>query len=301
MSIFERDYFRSGHDAWKNRRRRWDFGGRLTTAVKWFLIIEGGLFAVSFVLLANRVDDYYESLTAVIGLNPAAVRGGSVWQFLTYFFLHPLSPGKLGIVAANLFAFFFLGKRVERELGTRRFIGMLFASAVLAAFAYVLSDIASPGRGTHLGAAAPAAAVTAAFFMTRKTDFHFYVLPVNGKILASIAAVFILLSNWYPPSGFDPYTMAFPVVGAVVGAVYFFIAAKLGSKVSGVTLKVIDGGRSDRSRRTGLGRGERAEDVEFYRKVDAALDKINREGVDALTSSEKELLDEASRRSKRDR
>ena len=93
---------------------------------------------VVFVLIGLNILVYLAELflrgLPVIGylsLIPlAVVRGGRIWQFVTYMFVH--DPGAISHLLFNMFALFIFGHQVERRMGSREFLLYYLLTGILA-------------------------------------------------------------------------------------------------------------------------------------------------------------------------
>jgi len=102
------------------------------------------------------------------------------WTIVTYMFLH----GSLGHIFFNMFALFFFGPRIEARLGSRRFLGLYFASGVMGG----LLSFTSPMIGV-IGASGAVYGVMFAFayYWPREVVHIWGVLPVEIRWPTSAA------------------------------------------------------------------------------------------------------------------
>ena len=112
-----------------------DFGfpGRFPAGVKWLLIANIGVFLLS-AFTANRFD-----WLTTLGLVPALVLHGALWQLFTYMFLH--STHSLGHILFNMLALWMFGTQLERTWGTRRFLTYYTICGIGAAVCVVLVSL----------------------------------------------------------------------------------------------------------------------------------------------------------------
>lgn len=66
------------------------------------------------------------ALTWYLGLRPEAVWGGSLWQLVTYMFLH----GSLMHILFNMLALWMFGSQIEGDWGTREFVKYYFFTGI---------------------------------------------------------------------------------------------------------------------------------------------------------------------------
>ncbi len=287
-----------------------DYPREKTSALIWLLSAIVAGFALQMILGAEWFRGADERLTDTFGLTPAALKEGHLWTLLTYSFLH--STGFIFHLVANGLALFFLGRELAPMLGTQRFLGLYAAATLIGALAWAgvhWSSSSAPLIGATAGVMA-LLAVFACFFPDERISFLlFFVFPVTlkpkhvlwsvatleglGLTLCEIPAVplplnlslacsahlgglavglfycrFVHHARWFNPEDRAP---AAPVRQTVLAhsAVQSPVAEEFAPPVP------------PRSR----------EDVRA--EVDRILDKINSEGLAALSADEKRVLAEA--------
>ena len=62
----------------------------------------------------------------------AIIRGGWIWQFVTYMFVH--DPRSISHLLFNMFALFIFGRHVEYHMGSREFLLYYLITGILAGF-----------------------------------------------------------------------------------------------------------------------------------------------------------------------
>lgn len=239
-----------------------------------------------------------------------------VYGLLTYPLLH--SEQNFNHLLFNAIALFFFGRAIEPRLGGREYLTFFFTAAAFAGVIWTISELASGGANRVL--LTPQGAVAA---------------PASQLIGASggIAAVLILFALWYPnaqvylmgivpvPSwllavmfiGGDVYNALYrPTAGNVAytahlgGALFAYLYYRNRWRLSD-TLDGWFGGEwklpSFKSKPK-LRVHQEEDDVPTDpddKQLDAVLAKIQREGQDSLTASERRVLQRASRRYKQRR
>lgn len=151
-------------------------------------------------LLAGR---HWFLVEETFGLTPGGLRGGAVWQLLTYQFLH---ANELHILM-NMLGLWFAGRELERVIGTRRFVALYLFGGVIAGLAQV---ILVPTTGVLIGASGSVCAVMLAlitlFPRLEVTALVFFILPIRmraatlGYLLVA-GSVLFWLSGWQPEVG----------------------------------------------------------------------------------------------------
>jgi membrane associated rhomboid family serine protease len=125
---------------------RQPFRYRYDGAVFWLIGINVLVFAVMFLLkdryvvaVIGGVRYRVDVLTYFLSMIPDKVKDGWVWTFFTYMFVH----GGVSHILFNMFALFFFGVQVERQMGSREFLLFYFVTGTLAGvfsfFAYTLT------------------------------------------------------------------------------------------------------------------------------------------------------------------
>jgi membrane associated rhomboid family serine protease len=250
------------------------FGTRMTRGVKAILLATVAVFVVQSVLdgLAGG------AATGLLGLSVSGLKRGFLWQIFTYLFVH----GSVAHVLLNMLALFFMGPETERAIGTRHFVALYLVSGMLGGLGWLL--LSDAPWAVCVGASGAVFGVIAAFaalFPNRPiTLLVFYVLPVTMKawVLAAVLAATELMFLLGSVSGGIAY--AAHLAGGVAGYVYTLVVFR-GSGLAGLI-------RFPRRHTDAAAR--------HRRELDRVLDKIASEGMNSLTRRERDVLEEASRR-----
>jgi membrane associated rhomboid family serine protease len=237
-------------------------------------------------------------LNGLGGLSGAGLRQGFLWQLVTYQFLHG-SPMHLFF---NMFALYMFGSAIEAAFGPRRFVGLYLLSGVLGGLGYALIEPRHP----CIGASASVFGVLAAF------------ATIHPRAMISLLFPPVTLSAWQFVLILAGMDFLFLVSG-VQGRIAY--AAHVGGAITGFIYASMWSGRWPRwirgliperglrftradpaapppippprwSEENGAGRRARAE---AERELNRVLDKLSREGWQALTAAERTILDRASR------
>jgi membrane associated rhomboid family serine protease len=285
---------------------RGDYQRERTSVLTWLIsaIIAG--FVLQLLLGQPWVRDG-SSMMSALTLSVPALRSGWIWTMLTYSFLH--DPHFIPHVALNLFMLYLLGRELLPMLGPKRFLG-LYASATLAA-AVTWTAVHWRFAGNHelMGATATIDAlfiVFACFFPNQELNFLLlFLFPVTlkPKYIAGALVAFDLFSLifWELPGAALPYDIAIAssahLGGMLTGFVYYRFVYD--------THWFGPGGRAPEVELPRwLKRAKKpvpalpppnapATPEEIRAQVDRILDKINSQGLGALTAEEKRILDEA--------
>ena len=241
-----------------------------TRAVKYLLIINVAVFLLQLAFL-NRY-------LGVLGLVPASVLGkGYVWQLMTYLFLH---GGPLHILFNMLFLWI-LGPALERYWGSREFIKYYFVTGCGAG---LVSVLVQPGlRIPTIGASGAIFGLIIGFAMAfpNQEVLFMFLIRMKAKYFALVAVVLEVLMLWQMPSA--PVARFAHLGGLLVG--YLYLKREPWVRRMKLATRKINAGVAEaraareRERRTRM-RGE----------LDRILDKINSDGMDALTAEERDFL-----------
>ncbi len=139
-----------------------------------------------------------------------------------------------------------------------------------------------------LGASAAdlALVVLAALWWPRMPIMLFALIPIALWVLA---AVFVLFDVFYSLRGPGGIAHTAHLGGALYGFLYFRYASKM-SGVFGAIDRYADKKRNKKQRKV------QRQQLEMREELDRILDKVNREGMTALSSAERKFLKEASDR-----
>jgi membrane associated rhomboid family serine protease len=221
------------------------------------------------------------------------------YQLLTYGFLHDPVTARaiepIGHLVINMFVLWMFGREIEARYGRTEFLAFYLAAIVAAGVGWSLIETAagSAERAAMLGASGGIAAVVALFALNypHRQVLLMFVIPMPMWV----AAVGGLLYDAFGAVHRSDSVVAFTahLSGAAFGVAYYWFNWRLAPWVAGGSslfrnrsrpkLRVVremddDGGPDDLSR-----------------KVDEILQKIQEQGQDSLTWSERRLLEKASR------
>lgn len=255
------------------------FQFRITTAVKYLIVINTGIFIAELLFLGLPFDI---SLSPVLGLAPALFWRGALWQPVTYMFLH----GGMFHLLINMFILWMFGTPLESTWGSRGFLNFFFICGV--------------GAGLLNAAVTPTGTVP--------------VVGASGAIYGLLMAFGILFPNrliyiW----GVFPVKAKYFVIG--VGAIEFLSAmsavqsniahvAHLGGMVFGLVYikwddlrAILSDRRAEKRRKRYMKvvRDRQRERESIRKEIDDLLDKINRYGIGSLTAEERARIEEISR------
>ena len=179
-------------------------------AVVFLCLANAGVFAGQ-TLLGPGHD---ELLIHDFGLSIAGLEEGAFWQLLTHAFLH----GNLGHLLINLLTLWFVGRPLERFIGSTRFLAVYILSAVGGG---LLQILLAPSEAELIGASGAVFGILCAFctvFADREVFvLLFFVVPLRlqarrlGQILVGVTIVLLV-------AGLEPWIgHAAHLGGAIIG------------------------------------------------------------------------------------
>ncbi|MBI5764914.1 MAG: rhomboid family intramembrane serine protease [Planctomycetes bacterium] len=260
--------------------RSW-LGGlpRPTKAVKWILFANIGMFFLCLITGGSR-SPIYEALE----MNTSLVLRGHVWRLFTYSYLHDQSS--VSHIFWNMLALYMLGIYLERAWGARRFVVFYSLGAFVAVVAYMLITLvgwldddvplvgASGGVLTVLGACA--------VLFPHIRLFMFFPIPIRAAVLLFTAMYSVNLIMKGHNAGGDACHlagMAFGVAWGYRGERWWQAWSSMGDAM-----------------RQRAADAKRRQEESLLLSVDQILDKVRDRGIQSLTSREKSILEEATKR-----
>ena len=275
--------------AYYERTYRFGFGGGLTTAVKYLLIINGAVY------LLQQLIDFVPAgpepfLIKIFGMHPQGVLVKfQIWQPFTYMFLH--SQNDIWHLLFNMLVLWMFGCEVERGLGTRQFVKYYITCGIGAGFFHLIfnfnSSIPVVGASGAIYGVMMAFAVLYPDRVITLLLFFFLPVQIKAKYLVMIfGGIALFLGVKF---GSDSGVAHFAHLGGMaIGFAYLKLDWRLGYIGSWI--------RKRRGSRSALQKLKKQQDMNRVReKVDEILDKINEVGYDKLNDEEKRILHEASK------
>jgi membrane associated rhomboid family serine protease len=164
------------------------------------IIIASAVIYVVILLLMAFAQGIGQAVLALGVLDPARVREGWLWQFVTYAFMYvdPLN------FVMSLLGIYFLGWAVEERVGPARFYGLFFGSIILSGLAgFALSLTGVVAQGSALGSGAATNAILMVFYLfNRGAPIMLFPIPIQIPVkwivlfTAAIEAAYLLLSHF---------------------------------------------------------------------------------------------------------
>lgn len=172
--------------------RRYIPSNRFPVGLKWLLIVNVGIFVISFFLASAGSAGFFRNFYLV----PAqVVKTFAVWQVVTYMFFH----GGFMHILWNMLTLWMFGAELERLWGTPRFLRFYFACGIGAAIAvivvnYAIGDQYSPTIGSS-GAIYGILMAYALLFPDRLILFGF-LIPIKVKYFVMIMGAVVFMNSF---------------------------------------------------------------------------------------------------------
>ncbi len=268
------------------------YGYGLPKAVKYLLIANAAVFVVQ-VLIPALLPTY------LLGLVPAMVNSHfTVWQFVTYMFLH----GGFWHIAFNMFALWMFGMELENSWGTRDFVKFYFACGIGGGILVWLTSMVglSAYSVPTIGASGAIFGLLVAYGLMwpDRIILLFGIIPMKAL---PFVVIFAALNLFQGLTGTGGGTAVFAHVG---GALTGFIYLKYWWRIQVYFEHFMR--RLRRKRFTVIQGGKKGKSDTFRSEtdgeeddVDRILDKIARKGMESLTEEERRTLQRASDRKNR--
>lgn len=168
-------------------------------AVRQIIIASVAIYVVILLLMAFA-QGLGQTVLAFGVLDPAHIRHGWLWQFVTYAFMYvdPLD------FVLSLLGVYFLGWAVEERVGSAAFYGLFFGSIILSGLAgFALSLTGVVAQGAALGSGAAANAILMVFYMFNKgAPIMLFPIPIQIPVkwivlfTAAIETAYLLLNRF---------------------------------------------------------------------------------------------------------
>jgi membrane associated rhomboid family serine protease len=258
----------------------YSFGPRgITKAVKYLLLANVAVFALMLL--------WRSELIHLLGLTPALVKKGMVWQLVTYMFLH----GGVFHILFNMFALWMFGCDIERAWGTREFVKYYFITGVGAGIFTLILSFNSQIPTIGASGAVFGILVAFALMFPNRPIYVYFLFPVKAKYLVIFfAAIEFLASFRHTSDGIGHFAH---LGGMVIGYLYIKSDFRIPSFFRSSTYLTQLRNLRHRRRMKAVNR-QRDREHRLMERVDQILDKINQVGYDNLSKEEKKALEQAS-------
>ncbi|MFZ0950726.1 MAG: rhomboid family intramembrane serine protease [Candidatus Sulfotelmatobacter sp.] len=168
-------------------------------AVRQIIIASAAIYVV-ILLLMSFAPAAGSTVLAFGILDPAHIRQGWLWQFVTYAFMY-VDPLEFVL---SLLGVYFLGAAVQERVGRAAFYGLFFSSVALSGVAgFALSLTGVIARGPAWGSAAAANAILMVFYLfNRDAPLMLFPLPIQIPVkwivlgIAGLETAYLLLNHF---------------------------------------------------------------------------------------------------------
>ena len=287
----------------------------MTPAVQWLLALNVGVYFVQIMLFGN------EGVFSLLALDPSRFPG-AWWTVVTYMFVHAW----LTHLAFNMFTLWMFGPRLEHAWGSRSFAYFFLWCGLGGAIAHLIFA----GDAAVVGASGAISGVLVAYALRWPDEeiFLFGLSPMKSRWLIAAMIGMNIIFALSPGSGID---WSAHLGGMAFGWLFLKLSSAGGlSRVRGWVSSIPEDSEDmpraiprtrspmrDRDRDRGHGVDEvvtrsnavvlreskplqqiprKESPKEHTARVNLVLDKISQQGLESLTSDERRLLEEMSRK-----
>ena len=258
-----------------------------------------GMHALFGLIIANVLLFLVIRNTDGLALNPAQFRQGSFHELVTALFLHE----GFTHIFFNMFTLYVFGSLSAPRLGARRFLGLFFASGIAGNLLWLAFNWNSPV--SLLGASGGCMGVIMATAMLMPNiEMYLLFIPFPVK-LRTLAVVFIAIEIFGELTSSRPEVAYLAHIGGFAAG-YLYSVIFLRREIQWNPLAKLSGshpapGDLPRGWHIGGQQDPRRAPEQTYsssgpvtqRELDALLDKISQQGINALSEHEMERLRQA--------
>ncbi len=253
-------------------------------AVKWLILISGAVL-----ILQQFWGGYVVTWFGLISVQ--VLQHGWFWQPLTYIFLH----GGIFHWLFNMFILWMFGRELEVRWGTPYFISFCVVAALGAAGTVLL--ITPHSNVPLVGSSGIIFGLLAAFALMYPDAvmYMYFVIPMKAWQAAALFGFIEFFASLQ--GGASAISSIAHLGGLLSGYLYLRFGGKLWRKAEAVSQSVTarfqQASFSSRGKQSKVVLHELTDDLAL--EVDRILDKILKQGVDALSSKEKEIMERYSK------
>lgn len=178
----------------------------MTKSVKYILLINIIIYIISYILNSNN-----SNLMENFVLYPILNENFHLYQLISYSFLH----GSFLHIFSNMFVLVLLGIRIEKELGSKKFIIIYIVSSIIAGLSHnILSNYPVVGASGSIWSI-----MVLYGFMFRNEIFNFYFL---FKIEVKYIILFLFLMEVFSIFKLDGVSHLAHIGGGISGTLFYF-------------------------------------------------------------------------------
>jgi membrane associated rhomboid family serine protease len=287
MGIYDREYYQTDEPR--------GFQGAGQRSVVTSLIIVNVVFYVADLLLGGSTNEITKLLELRSDLFSSFSNLIWSWQLLTYGFVHAPITTQLGLahILLNMYGLYLFGREMEQRYGRFEFLRLYLAMIVFGGLVWaVRHQLIQQPNSVLMGASGAVMGVMVLYCLhfPRRILYLMGILPVPAWLLA---VGFVGLDILRGLDGNSPIAFDVHLAGAAFAFAYFQFKWNLGRLVPSQWFRL------DRLFKTRpqlkVHRPEK-----YYRdldeQADRILDKVHQEGEGSLSSEERRILEDYSRR-----
>lgn len=277
---------------------------QLTPGVRLLIYVNAAVFLIRFLFfLIPPTQGLADALSLWFGVSPGMWVESPllppVWQVVTWGFVHSLTDPFH--ILFNMLLLYFLGTMLEGIIGTRRFLATYFSALLISGIATLVVGLAagpdanraalfesvSQHYPTTVGASGAVMCVVVAMAALRPTTRMIFILfPITLKTLALFYVgidVFYMLLEFSGAASSNVARLAH-----LSGAAWGFLLVRRGWVWRDPIQSVEDWRARTQEKREG----------DDEQRLDELLQRINREGINSLSSGERAFLKRMSKRAR---
>ena len=251
------------------------FGSSVSSTVKKLIIINVSVFICQFLF------DWLP--WGLLAMTPSLVfKKLMLWQLFTYMFLH----ADIWHLFLNMLMLYFFGPMLEETWGKRQFLTYYFFTGVGAG----LCSFFFSANASIIGASGSIFGLLVAFAMLfpETVVYVMFIIPMKIKYAVILFAGLNLWNAVFSTGGNVAY---FAHLG---GAFFGYLYLKSGRVRNFVSKVNLSGLKSWQKKKTRIKKDIRKKNID--QQVDQILDKISKHGIKSLTSQERRILEEKSKK-----
>jgi membrane associated rhomboid family serine protease len=221
--------------------------GPVTPAIKILIAVNVVAFLATF---------FAPAIVRTLGLLPAAVIHGAVWQLVTYMFLH---AGPMHLLF-NMLTLWMFGVELERMWGTVYFTKFYFLTGVFAGLTQVVLGLVAPQfNATTIGASGAIFGVLMAYaiYFPHRTIYWFGIFPLPVRVMVFIMGALAMLGAMSGGGG-----VAHTAHLGGMAAAYVYLKGMRVHLLSEIQYRYLKWRINRSRRRFDIYKGGRAEDVD---------------------------------------
>lgn len=289
---------------------RGDYPRETTSASTWLICAIAGAFVLQFAA-DFRLFSPAAGLAHQFALSVDGLSAGRLWTPLTFWLLH--STGNLFHVSLVLLGLFLMGRELTDMLGTKRFLAVFAGSILTGALFWIALNWRHGGE--LIGSTAALYGMVAVFALlqpNREVSFlAFFFFPVTFRLkqlaLALLLAdtlALVLVNALGQPLPFA-YAPSAHLGGMLTGWAYYRLFHAPERRKQRVPrdnpreYALAEAARSSDAKSAAVAQVPGRSPADLRAQVDRILDKINSEGLGALTPGERRILEDAKAQLKR--